>query len=270
MATRDNGTLFCSKYGRTCASVARSCKEPNWARLSKKSAIPNASDDALAWRCVRCAYFRNTNERGAGCCVGNAVAYKHFTGKSFTRWAPEGPSFRVRKLDGCPFWISAWNPPSGVCKAISLTQPFATLIMLGEKEYETRCWHTKFRGPVWIHASKGFPGWAKKLCATEPFASVLARHGYPSWKELPTGSLLGTVEWRDCEHVESVLPRICEQEVAFGYYTDGRFASLVGNPVALARPIPCKGALGFWRVPDDALISARELCACHETGARVG
>lgn len=138
------------------------------------------------------------------------------------------------------------------CKAISLTQPWATLVVIGEKEYETRCWSTRFRGTVWIQAAKGFPRDCKDLCEYEPFRSALARHGYTRWQDLPIGALVGRVEWVNCERTEDVLPRISEQEAAFGDYSERRFASRLGSPIAIAEPIACRGALSFWEVPEFA------------------
>jgi hypothetical protein len=39
-------------------------------------------------------------------------------------------------------------------KCLSLKQPFADLLVLGEKTIELRKWNTKFRGEFLIHASK--------------------------------------------------------------------------------------------------------------------
>lgn len=39
-------------------------------------------------------------------------------------------------------------------KTISIIQPWATLIMLGEKKYETRSWQREHRGELLIHSSK--------------------------------------------------------------------------------------------------------------------
>lgn len=39
-------------------------------------------------------------------------------------------------------------------KVLSLTEPFATLILNGDKRIETRCWKTNYRGELYIHASK--------------------------------------------------------------------------------------------------------------------
>ena len=40
-------------------------------------------------------------------------------------------------------------------RAISLWQPWATLIANGHKRYETRAWRTAYRGPLLIHAGLG-------------------------------------------------------------------------------------------------------------------
>lgn len=39
-------------------------------------------------------------------------------------------------------------------KALSIRQPWATLILRGGKDIENRVWRTKQRGTVLIHASK--------------------------------------------------------------------------------------------------------------------
>ncbi len=39
-------------------------------------------------------------------------------------------------------------------KAISILQPWASLVALGHKKIETRSWNTKYRGELLIHASK--------------------------------------------------------------------------------------------------------------------
>jgi activating signal cointegrator 1 len=38
-------------------------------------------------------------------------------------------------------------------KAISIHQPWASLITFGAKRLEARSWHTPYRGPILIHAS---------------------------------------------------------------------------------------------------------------------
>ncbi|UFT92849.1 ASCH domain-containing protein [Pectobacterium carotovorum] len=40
-------------------------------------------------------------------------------------------------------------------KALSIRQPWAWLIVNGFKGVENRSWHTKYRGPILVHAAKG-------------------------------------------------------------------------------------------------------------------
>ena len=40
-------------------------------------------------------------------------------------------------------------------KALTIKQPWATLIMQGDKRFEFRSWQTKYRGELLIHAGKG-------------------------------------------------------------------------------------------------------------------
>jgi activating signal cointegrator 1 len=58
-------------------------------------------------------------------------------------------------------------------KALSLTQPWATLVAIGAKCIETRTWHTFYTGTVAIHASKGFPRDARVRCGQPPFIEHL-------------------------------------------------------------------------------------------------
>ena len=46
-------------------------------------------------------------------------------------------------------------------QAISVCQPWASLIVCGAKRIETRSWSTPHRGPLAIHVSKTFTPTAK-------------------------------------------------------------------------------------------------------------
>ncbi len=136
-------------------------------------------------------------------------------------------------------------------RGISLTQPWAQLVVLGQKQYETRSWKTPYRGLLAIHASKSVPGWAKRLCQTDPmFVSVLGT--YWAAKPLPLGAIIGTVQLVDCEPITDEMEYfLLAKERAFGDWAPGRYAWKLENPRALPEPIPCKGSLGLWRLPTD-------------------
>jgi activating signal cointegrator 1 len=61
---------------------------------------------------------------------------------------------------------------------LTLTQPYASLVALGVKTFETRDWGTRYRDMLLIHAGKGLvPVGGRagliELCLSEPFRSVL-------------------------------------------------------------------------------------------------
>lgn len=136
-------------------------------------------------------------------------------------------------------------------KTLSLTQPFATLVALGEKHVETRSWPTPFRGPIAIHAAKRFPTAERALARTHPaFTSVLAAHGLLRVSALPLGAVVAVAE---LAHVLPTGPRgrfwlddLSAQERAFGNYALGRYAWFLANVRALREPIPAQGHLGLW------------------------
>lgn len=70
-------------------------------------------------------------------------------------------------------------------KAITIKQPFASLIASGLKEYEFRTWKTAYRGEILIHAGKSID-----KDATEKFA--------PYGLEYPTGCIIAKAVLTDC------------------------------------------------------------------------
>ena len=145
-------------------------------------------------------------------------------------------------------------------KALTLTQPWATLVAMGAKRIETRSWSTKYRGRLAIHAAKSFPKEARALCFAEPFASVLGDNVDWVFGDLPTSAIVATCEliavrkifigvdgWEwDGPTGRHWRYLLAEQERAFGDYTPGRYAWLLANIEPLPAPIPARGALGLW------------------------
>ena len=130
-------------------------------------------------------------------------------------------------------------------KAITLYQPWATLVALGAKKIETRSWRTKYLGPLAIHASKTFPEWAQKLCFEEPFRSELAKAEYSDIKDLPLGKVIATCMLYDCEKITSNnVPR--GKERYFGDYRRGRYMWILRDVKRLEKPIPTRGHQGLW------------------------
>lgn len=134
---------------------------------------------------------------------------------------------------------------------LSLTQPWASLIMMGKKTQETRGWNTKYRGRLYIHASKGFPGYAQRVCFTWPFNEYVNINK----KSLPLGMILGYVELWKTETTEACLDEMklsgsvqsYKEEYHFGDYGEGRYVWYLRDPVVFEVPIVAKGALSLWK-----------------------
>jgi activating signal cointegrator 1 len=137
-------------------------------------------------------------------------------------------------------------------KAVSVCQPWASLIVHGLKRLETRCWATPHRGALAIHASKCFPPAARMLCLQEPYRTLLAGAGLRDWRDLPTGLVLGVVEVLGCTRVPE-MEHIPELESQLGDFGRGQWAWLLANARPLPEPVPCRGRLGLFDVPDPAV-----------------
>jgi hypothetical protein len=121
-------------------------------------------------------------------------------------------------------------------KAITLRQPWAWAIINAGKDIENRNWKTHFRGKVAIHAAVGMTR-DEYDRACEYIRGVNRRIRIPAYEELERGAIIGTVEIVDCVQ-NSDSP-----------WFMGEYGFVLERPKGLPRPIPCKGALSFWDVP---------------------
>jgi hypothetical protein len=128
-------------------------------------------------------------------------------------------------------------------KALSVRAPWWWLILHAGKDIENRDWATRFRGTVYLHAGKWFRGeevyhdWMYGLGLAP---SVMVPSGMVlSDLQKSCGCIVGKVDIVDCVS-RSVSP-----------WFFGEYGFLLRNPVAFERPIPFKGALGFFDVPSD-------------------
>lgn len=122
-------------------------------------------------------------------------------------------------------------PASGQVRALSIMQPWASLIIGYGKSIENRTWATQHRGPLLIHAGK-----------------KIDRAGYdlawrlgvdvPAPDDLPRGGIIGQVELVDCVR-DAVSPW------AFPDCWHWRLESPRALPFE-----PCPGQMGLFWVPD--------------------
>ena len=127
-----------------------------------------------------------------------------------------------------------------VTKAISLWQPWASLMALGLKKNETRSWATQYRGPLYIHAAKKVIEW--------PSIDIQAAFDGIAFQppDLPLGCLVCKVDLIDCKKI-FIHNRPDYPERAFGDYTPYRFMWITEN-LETFEPIPYRGRQGLFNI----------------------
>ena len=159
-------------------------------------------------------------------------------------------------------------------KALTLTQPWATLVAIGAKRIETRSWSTSYRGLIAIHAAKGFPAEARQLCYEPPFVGILEAAGFRLPSDLPVAQIIATAHVMNCyrfdERSESIVrsgrvPQLtAPSEADFGDFAPGRFGFLLADVHRLPEPVAARGMLNLWNIPAD--VAARVTAQLSKVG----
>ncbi len=120
-------------------------------------------------------------------------------------------------------------------KALSVKQPWATLIVEGEKTIEVRGWKTDHRGPLLI-------------CASAAPNNVFWHDDVENTHRLMhAGCIIGAVNLIDCR------PMVEDDDLAsYGQYKPGAIAWVV-EPVHFCKPVPVAGRLNLFDVPDSLI-----------------
>lgn len=127
-------------------------------------------------------------------------------------------------------------------KALSLREPFATLIVNGKKTIELRTWNTKFRGEFLVHASK------------IPIIEQCEKFGFDV-STITLGAIIGKATLYDVKEYESREEWEKDQNLhlADASFFGSDYGFLLKDAVKFNQPIPCNGSLNFWNVPDSVL-----------------
>lgn len=147
-------------------------------------------------------------------------------------------------------------------KALTLWQPWATLVAMGEKSIETRCWKTAYRGPLAIHSAARIPPkWLGVSSRTDPFRDALAdvfgcrrdrdersgRHVDDVIRGLPMGKILCIVKLTGVEATGGIYEEeVSDKERLFGNYELGRYAWFLEMLEVIEPAIPVKGNRMLW------------------------
>ena len=166
-------------------------------------------------------------------------------------------------------------------KALTTWQPYASLIAVRAKRFETRSWQTNYRGSIAIHASAKsvnsimrdifplghwsyHPDYDDKLMLEKAVDKALSPNGMKMY-DLPTGCIVATAEIVDSRKIvryggrgmssndpgwlvydDGSIYEPSENELLFGDWTPGRYAWEIAKVKMLETPIPAKGKQGLW------------------------
>lgn len=144
--------------------------------------------------------------------------------------------------------------------ALTLRQPWATLIAIGAKRIETRRWHPRENPGVIVIASSKTPmsGPTRDRCNAPPFSEVLPYDAERAAVKAPVGCILAVAAVDEFRPTVGVSDEDLDHEGHFGDYREGRWAWYLTDVAPLDEPIPIPSAkpgekkdfrLGLWKVP---------------------
>lgn len=123
----------------------------------------------------------------------------------------------------------------GMC--ISMHQPWASLMVHGFKRFEGREWTSKFRGPLWVHATSQKPKPEEITALEEAYEQHYAQVGKdrPSFPQrYPTSGLIGRVDLVDIITLDQYMDTLPEE---LRERTTSAFQFVLRNPMYLEMPI---------------------------------
>lgn len=164
-------------------------------------------------------------------------------------------------------------------RALTLHQPWASLVALLVKRIETRSWSTKYRGRLYIHAGLhlGRPPLGSWWWVNGEDGYVLWSKGgrdHPRDESMPLGAIVATCELVDVVPTEALCwtnawpdwrllqvmdddpgpsPLVGDLQRPYGDFRPGRFAWLLDDIKPVDPPVPCRGRQGLWTPPEDVL-----------------
>ena len=133
-------------------------------------------------------------------------------------------------------------------KALTIKQPWASLLAHGIKDIENRTWNTAFRGKFLIHAGKTLDTNAKltksqvEACVKK---GILSQSTDGSWDwniDFPCGAILG-----EGTIIDVIAPRANTPEDSI-WKEDFSYGLVISDAKPLEKAVPAKGKLGFWEI----------------------
>ena len=118
-------------------------------------------------------------------------------------------------------------------KALTIKEPWASLIVQGFKKYEFRSWKTNYRGKILIHAG-------------------LSREDVDRFKDynldISSGEIIGEAYITDCIKVDDEYDKELREidPIVYGNNHVGVYAFKLENALKYEDKVKVKGKLGLW------------------------
>lgn len=143
-------------------------------------------------------------------------------------------------------------------KAISIWEPFATMVVKGFKVFETRTWpapKSLIGQRIGIASTKSIRPEQRAYFQDEEFQTNYQRLELPERiEDLRHGYMLGTVVLDSVELMtEEFMDEVSNEEQSYGFWEEGNYAWRLVSPIEFSQPFVIRGAQGFWdwRNPGD-------------------
>jgi len=158
--------------------------------------------------------------------------------------------------------------------ALSIRAPWTWAILVAGKPIENRSQNFTYRGPIYLHASKGMT-WVEYMEASLYInqRSTIPCPGYDEFRggrstytvPVQQGGLVGKARIVDCIQPGRCVDPLSKQHLARsvwcvdpprkhgGVWYTGDYGLVLENIETLPRFVPCSGKLGLWKLPADVL-----------------
>jgi hypothetical protein len=133
-------------------------------------------------------------------------------------------------------------------RCLSVSQPYADLIIEGKKNIELRTWNTRFRGEFLVHAPLKVN---KQACKRLGIDEDVLRKGVIIGK----AELYNVKVYKSQEELKSDY----KKHLGGREYSNHRYGFLLRNPQPLRVPLPYKGSLGFFEAKLHIAINNNEI-----------
>jgi activating signal cointegrator 1 len=132
-------------------------------------------------------------------------------------------------------------------KALTICQPYAELIMRGQKRVENRTWPTSYRGPLLIHAGK-----SKSWLSLDDVTLRDTAYDIP-FHEMEFGAIIGVATLDLCVHISLTNAVKGYEWLRAHEHTNGPFCWVLSNVKRFDKPIPFRGRQQLFDVPNDLI-----------------